>query len=270
MINFKHALFLVLVWSIIPGKGKSQDITGTDKKKKEKGILYFSWGYNRDWYSKSDIHFYDKNTNAYDFTLSDVKAKDRPGFDRIFSSNISIPQYVYRVGYYFSRYQAGIEINFDHTKYIMVQNQAVHLSGKINDSYYNTDTIIAPEFLEFEHTNGGNFLMLNFLKSQKIHTTANKKFKSSAILKIGGGVVIPRTDVTLFGERLDNKFHIAGYVLGMEAGLRLEMFKYFFIEPTVKGSYANFLNVLTIGNGKANHHFWTFQAILSGGIQIRL
>ena len=80
--------------------------------------------------------------------------------------------------------------------------------------------------------------------------------------------MIPKTDVTLFGQRLDNRFHVAGFIAGIETGLRFDAFKHVFLECTVKGSYANYLNVLVMGAGKANHHFWTLENILTFGIQI--
>ncbi len=237
-------------------------------KKRKKGTLYVSWGYNKDWFSRSDIHFYNPETDAYDFVLENVKAKDKPGLAYIFSSDLSVPQYVYRLGYYFEKYQAGLEISFDHTKYIMLQNQVVHLKGRINERYYDQDTLIHPAFVQFEHTNGANFLMLNLVKRIHLHQTANKKFNSWVMVKIGAGPVVPKTDVTLFGQRLDNCFHIAGYVTGIETGFRLEMLHYFFLEPSVKGTFANFNRVLTVSEGKAHHHFWTLEAILSGGFQL--
>ena len=244
-----------------------------------KGSLYFSWGYNKGWYSKSDLHF--KNTSgeynpitgnydSYDFTIYDVKAKDRPGFKDILKTDLTIPQYVYRLGYYFNnKRDLGIEINFDHTKYVMIDYQTLHVRGMIHGREIDTDTVLSPkDFLKFEHTNGANFMMFNGIKRQRFLVSANKKYWLSGIIKLGAGIVIPKTDVTLFGQRLDNRFHIAGFITGVETGLRFDAFKHVFIEYTAKGTYANYLNVLVIGAGKANHDFWTFENILTLGIQV--
>lgn len=246
-----------------------------------KGSFYFSWGYNKDWFSKSDLHF--KNTSgeynpvtgnydSYDFTVYGAKAKDRPGFKDILRTDLTIPQYVYRLGYYFNnKRDLGIEINFDHTKYVMVDYQTLRVKGTIRGQAIDTDTLVSPkDFLKFEHTDGANFLMFNGIKRQRFLVSANKKYWLSGIIKLGAGIVIPKTDVTLFGERLNNRFHIAGYVTGVETGLRLDAFKYVFIEYTAKGTYANYLNVLVKGAGRANHSFWTFENILTLGIQFPL
>jgi len=271
MSKFIRGLFYTQLLIIVPFLVFSQEQEKISPKKKRDNTVkgYFSWGYNKDWFSKSDLHFH-TNTGAYDFSLNDVKAEDRPGFSQIIGGDISIPQYVYRIGLYFEKYNAGIEINFDHAKYVVIQDQMVHLKGRINETYYDTDTVLSKDFVQFEHTNGANFLLLNFVKQKKFSETKNGKFRFGGIAKIGAGAVIPKTDVTLFGTRLDNKFHVAGYIVGLETGFRFEMFKYLYLETTMKGSYADYLNVLTLSNSKANHHFWTLEAIVCGGIQIDL
>jgi hypothetical protein len=238
--------------------------------KKGKGTLYLAWGYNLDWYSNSDLHFKNTGSDNYDFTLFAVRAKDRPGFDQIMSMEISIPQYVYRVGYYFNKkHDIGVEINFDHSKYVMIQDQRVHIKGQIHGEAMDKDTVLNGDFLRFEHTNGANFLMGNFLMRKDISHSSNKKHWLSAVLKTGAGIVIPKTDVALFGTRIDNRFHVAGWIAGVETGLRYD-FRHFFVEGTGKGTFANYSDVLAIGTGKANHHFWTLQAILNAGFQFGL
>ncbi len=246
---------------------------------KRKGSFYIGWGYNKDWFSKSDIHL--KNTSNdynpftgkpdnYDFTVYRAKAKDRPGFRDIMRTDLSIPQYVYRVGYYFNdKHNLGIEINFDHVKYVMIDNQTLRVKGTIHGQYIDKDTLVRPEdFLHFEHTNGANFLMLNFMKRERIFASKNERHQLFAIAKPGIGIVIPKTEVVLFGQEMDNRFHIAGYCAGLETGFRYEAFKYIYLEYTGKVSFAHYTNVLVIGSGKANHHFWTLENILVLGLQV--
>ncbi len=267
MIMNKPVSFIAILFFIV-----SNAFAQTEQKiEKKKGSIYFAWGYNKDFFSKSDIHFHNSGSDQYDFTLYNLTAKDRPGFDQIFTSTLSIPQYVYRFGYYFNdKRNLGIEINFDHVKYVMNDNQKAHLKGVIHGNSYDVDTMVTPDFLKFEHTNGANFLMLNVLKKQQLLESKNKKHILNAVLKVGGGIVIPKTDVTLFGTRLDNVFHIAGYVTGVDAGFRYEFFKHFFTDASFKGTYANYYNVLTVGTGKANHTFFTGEIIWGFGAQFPL
>jgi hypothetical protein len=243
-----------------------------------KGTIYFTWGYNKDWYTKSSIHFknhsnaYNPQTNQiddYDFTLYKMKGSDAPGFDHLLTSQLTIPQYVYRLGYWFNNKQDfGIEINFDHAKYYVDDNQTVHLKGEIRGKYYDTDTMVdANKFMHLQHTNGANFLMLNFMKRQHLLVSKNKKHWLSAVGKLGAGIVIPRSEVRMWGQWSDNYWHVAGYCAGLEVGFRYDFFKYFFIEYTAKGTFANYVDVLTVDAGRANHYFGAFENILDAGIQ---
>ena len=257
---------------------KSQDSL-TIHSPQLKGTFYIGWGYNKDWFSKSDLHFKNssseynpitKNYDSYDFIIYDAKAKDRSGFKDILHTDITIPQYVYRIGYFFNRKpDLGIEINFDHVKYVVRDYQTLHVKGMIKDQYIDQDTLINPEnFLHFEHTDGANFMMLNFIKRQHLAVSKKNMHHLSGIAKMGAGIVIPKTDVILFGQEMDNRFHIAGYCMGVEMGLRYDAFKYIYLEYTGKETFANYTNVLVIGSGKANHAFWTFENILVLGLQI--
>ena len=108
----------------------------------KKGQCFFYWGYNRGYYSASDIHF---KGNDYEFTLKQVKANDRQSklaadpYLRI--DQITIPQYDYRLGFCLTDKYA-LSFGFDHMKYVMNQNQTVKMSGYIHD----TSSIYQGEF----------------------------------------------------------------------------------------------------------------------------
>lgn len=268
----KKLLFVSAILIACITKNSAQDLCNCPSQSKVgKGTIYFAWGYNRDWFSKTDLHL--KNTSEkenYDFTVYDAAARDRPDFHHILSAEISIPQYNYRLGYFFNnRRDLGLEINFDHVKYVVRDWQTLHVKGTIHGQVIDQDTLIGPDdFLHFEHTNGANFLMLNAMKRQRLLVSKNKKHWLSGVAKVGAGIVIPKTFVKLFGQQMDNRFHIAGYCAGVETGLRYDAFKHFFLEYTAKGTFANYTNVLVIGSGRAHHHFWTLENILLVGFQI--
>ncbi len=239
-------------------------------EKKQKGSFYFTWGYNKDWFSKSDLHFVKSGAGAYDFTIHDVRAEDRPNFDELFQKDISIPQFIYRLGYYFKNGKIGIEGIFDHAKYIMIQDQVAHVTGSIHENAIDQDTILSPGFIKFEHTNGANFIMINLLLREQIVSSKNNMHKLQGILKPGLGIVVPQSDVTIFGKRQNNYYHVAGYILGAEADLRYELGRYFFMETGFKGVFANYTNVLTVDEARANHSFFCLEWIIGIGCRIAL
>lgn len=230
--------------------------------------LYLQWGYNREVFTKSDIHF--KKEGAYDFTLHNVVAKDKPDFDAIINSpgDITIPQYNFRIGAYLNKKHTwAIEMNFDHAKYVMQDNQALHITGTIADRSLDMDTVVRREFIHMEHTDGANLYHINYVHQNWLVNGKHHPILSY-ILKAGAGVVIPRTDVTFMGERINNKFHLAGYCLSGEAGMRVYPLRNVFLELNVKGGYANYVNALAYAGGKLNHHFWYAETIALIGYDI--
>ena len=266
MLKILLKLFFVLIL-LYSGNAHGQ----ATAEKRPKGQHYISWGYNKDWYSPSDLHFSSNGNNDFDFTVFNVKAKDKPSFDRIFNSAISIPQFIYRVGYTFARHpNMGIEIGFDHAKYIMTRNTILHVKGKIHENYIDKDTLVSSDFLRFEHTNGANFLMVSYFQKRRIFSSASGESELFAVLKPGGGIVIPQSEVALFGTDQNNNYHIAGYVVGLDLDLRYEYKKHFIFETGFKGVFANYLDVLSVADSKANHHFFCLEWLISIGYQFAI
>jgi hypothetical protein len=257
------------------------DLPKTFKAPKFKSNFYLSWGYTRCWYSKSTIHLKDlsgtyypetQRTHYYDFKIVDAKAHDRPDFKQIKDViNITIPQFVFRIGYYFKkRPDMGFELNYDHAKYVVTDYQTAHIEGQIDGISINKDTILNPDnFIHFEHTDGANFWMFNFLKRWQLYKTKNDFFKVSYVVKPGAGFVYPRTDVTIFSTRVNNRWHIAGWIVGAESGLKFDFFKHYMFEFTAKGAFADYRKVLVLGagGGSAKHHFFAGELIATIGYQ---
>lgn len=277
-MRFYLLLMAICIGTFASSQTETSPSSEATKKSHKKGNMYVMWGYTRATYSKSTIHIVNhSNTyysqtgryHDYDFTIYDAKASDRPDFDAISDViNITIPQFVCRLGYYFNhKKDIGIEINYDHTKYVVNNYQEVRIKGNFNGNYVDGDTILDPNnLLHFEHTDGANFGMINFLKRWKLYEPS-KSFNVGYVVKPGAGIVYPRTDVTVLGTRLNNNWHVAGWIVGLESGLRIEFLKHGVFEFMAKGSYADYTTCLVLGkgNGKANHHFFTGQLTMTIG-----
>lgn len=224
--------------------------------------MYLQWGYNTEWYTKSTIHF--KLSNGDDFKLINARAHDKPDLDQIYKNagDISIPQYNYRIGFYLNtNHTKSIELNFDHIKYVVTDGQRVHVTGRLAGSNADGDSILnAERFLAIEHTDGGNLLHLNFVR-QKILLMNKGKTRPliNFIWKAGAGINIPRTDFTYHGDRLNNNFHVAGYNLSAEGGVRYYFLKKLFFEGTAKTGYVRYVNALanttTLKGNRVTHGF---------------
>lgn len=246
-----------------------------EKNKLFKG-MYIQWGYNAECYTKSNIHF--KMSNGNDFVLHKAKAHDKGDFDAIYKEpgQISIPQYNYRFGFYLNKkHSKALELNFDHAKYVVTDGQKVRVTGTIDGKHVDGDSVLNRDsFLHFEHTDGANWLHINYVQQDILFKTASgSRPLLTSVMKAGAGINIPRTDFTWRGERLNNNFHIAGYNISVEAGLRLYFLKKLFFECTGKTGFVRYVNALactpTQKGNRATHSFGYLEAIATLGYDIK-
>lgn len=226
--------------------------TAQPGSKNKKGVFYFAFGSHRIFYTPSTVHVIRTSDSFFDFKLIKVNGRDEGGlkFDEA-------PQFSYTVGYYFKKQNFGIEYQYDHIKYFVRQNQAAHLKGRIGSEQFDQDTMINLDFFQLEHSDGGNYAMINLVKWIPL-TRSTKKVMFDLMLKAGIGLVNPKTNSTILGKHRDDKYHISGYVMGVESGLRVHIGKYFFATGSFKGAWANY-NHFLIWNGYGKQQWFSGQ-----------
>lgn len=237
---------------------------------------YFSWGYHRAFYSNSNLHFRNINQNSntdasgnYDFVIENAKAHDRADLKYLKDpQNITIPQFNASIGFVSKYKNLGFEINYNHAKYVVDDNQQLKIKGQLFGKNIDSNITLGSNYMHIEHTDGANFWMGNVTKSFILKTKLPRLYFQNMI-KIGGGMCIPRTDITFLGKQTNNKFHIAGYVLGLENGLQLHLGKHFFIENSYKYAFAYYTNAKVSSNKNAylTHHFNSFLLFLNLGFK---
>lgn len=239
------------------------------KRTYRKGEFYISWGYNKEWYTRSDLHIKQPELGN-DYTFNNLKGHDRPGWNnQLFKKAISIPQYNYRLGYFFNPEKGwGVEINFDHTKFIFKDGQDVSLTGKLNGRQVDTTIHFSDESgFHYYLNNGANFLLFNLVKRCELYTSRDEKIKIDFLGKAGIGPVIPHVDNSFFGNSNKPDFQFGGWNVGVEAGIKASFYNYVFLEYTNKLDYARYSN-LKVYKGKAKQAFGTYEMILSLGVNI--
>lgn len=266
-------IFISILLSVISLGLFGQEDQNEKKARSNKGKIYAFWGWNRAWYSNSDIHFKGDN---YDFTLSDVKAKDRQSkfaLDPYFHpARITIPQTMFRIGYFINdKYDISIGAA-DHMKYVMVQDQDVIINGVINSgsnydkTYQEENILLNSDFLEFEHTDGLNYVNVeltrndNLLELFKLPINPNK-LKLDFLIGFGVGGLYPRSSVTLLGQDRYDEFHVAGYGFAAKIGLNATFFNHFFLRTELKEGFINMPDIRTTSSksDKASQHFFFTQ-----------
>ena len=226
------------------------------EKTNNKGKFYVYWGWNRGAFSNSDIHFKGEN---YDFTLSDVVASDRPtrfGFDPYFKlDRITIPQTNMRIGYFFKE-NYTVSIGVDHMKYVVATYpyQSVKINGQINTGgkydkvYNNEDIFLKLDFLQFEHTDGLNYVNVEVKRFDDfghLIGLSSNDFQISLTEGVGAGILFPKSNVKLLNNERYDEFHVAGWGISASVGLNITFLKHFFIQSDVKAGYINMPNIRT-------------------------
>lgn len=230
-----------------------------------KGKLYFYWGWNGSSYSRSNIHFYGVD---YSFRLDKVKAVHSPSplsTDYINPLRMTIPQYNFRIGYFF-RENWSISFGNDHMKYVVVNGQTAKITGKIqipdspyNGEYHEEDINLSPDFLLFEHTDGLNYENLELRHFTTLHQGA--KTHLQLLEGVGAGVLFPKTNSTLLGKERNDEFHVSGYGVSLMSGLQFALKGGFFIQVEAKGGYVDMRNIVTTQykEDSASQRFFFFE-----------
>jgi opacity protein-like surface antigen len=248
----------------------AQETTQPVKKQKHRtGSIYFSWGYNTEWYTHSTVHV-DQPSLGNHYDLVEVSSHDHKGWDQgLLHEAISIPQYNYRLGYYFNAKQdLGIEINFDHTKYIITDGEYIQFKGTMNNAPYNQRLLFSQNTGFYYYlNNGANFLLFNFVKRVGLYHTDNNYFKLDLTGKAGIGPVIPHVQNEFFGQPNQQHFQLGGWNTGVETAVRATFLKYGYLEFSQKVDYARYSG-LKIYDGTVKQNFGCYELILSAGFII--
>lgn len=273
--------FLILNFLILNLFGQEKRISFFDMKDNARAKNFYGyWGYNRAYFSNSDIHLFG---NGFDFIVKDAAAVDKPepfNFKNYFTlRSLAIPQYNFRLGYFVNKH-VHVSLGIDHMKYVFVDDQIATVNGYISPSYsplyggiYNDKNMIIPtSLLQFEHTNGLNLVTADVAYLLPILRTRNNWFRLGWNMGIGGCFVITKTDITIMGRHRDNPFNLSGYSIPVYMGPRLHIGKYFFLMAEAKGGYMNLNNVTIQQNTTdlAQHDFWFFQYYYAAGLSFPL
>ena len=259
----------------------------------KKRMIYFSWGYNRGFHSKSDATF---KTADGTFTVHDAVGRDRQSkdiLDYVIPSRIPIPQYNLRIGYQLNDHW-DIVVGLDHMKWVFDNQIKYEVTGDYNHMVFVPDASGDPalltgltfdqvkqtgdmRWLSFEHTNGYNYVHAGAIYKNNLFTSRNGDFKIETGVGAGAGIMVPQTTVKYHQDSwwnwqgVDNQFHVAGFGAHAEAKVQLG-YKNFFIEPVVRGTYIKINNALVQSNGEVLSHtpIGSIQFIVQGGYKIPL
>jgi len=216
--------------------------------------FYVTWGYNRAYYNRSDIHF---KGEGFDFVLKDARAEDMPESfrtDVYFNpTQFTVPQFNFRLGYYFKN-NTAVSLGWDHMKYHLVPTQMVKIDGFIDPEkfdlpeytgVFNNEMILYKgSFMDYHHSDGFNFIRLAIEKRMPFWNSYSQRQIIAMNGSVSVGAIMPWTDFTFFGEHYRNKPHFAGYGASLCIAFRYEFLKYFFLQIGAQAGWSNLKDIL--------------------------
>ncbi|MFT5601183.1 MAG: hypothetical protein ACI9N1_001423 [Flavobacteriales bacterium] len=227
-------------------KGQDNGLEVLEKESvKDQHEFYFYWGYNRSAYLTSDIRMVG---NGYDFTMHDVVAKDKPyPFDaKVYFNPVlfSIPQFNIRAGYKLND-RIWLSAGYDHMKYVLQNGMSTTISGTITKdasskyagTYDHDSIVLATDFVQYEHTDGLNFGTFDLEYITPIWESKNHNFKLNNLSGGSLGILVPRTDVTIFNYDGPNIFNLAGGGLAIKTQMKFLMWNHLFIQGSGKAGW---------------------------------
>jgi hypothetical protein len=197
--------------------------------------------------------------------------------------SMTIPQTVARIGYYFHD-NWNLSLGVDHLKYVMVNNQVATIDGYIdlqnphsqfNGIYDNEPLMIDEDFLQFEHTDGLNYINIEISRVDNLgdfFKWNSKKFQLNVLESIGAGVLYPKTNSTLLSKERYDDFHLSGFGVSLKGGINLTLFDRFFVQAEIKTGYINMPDIRTTKSNAdtASQEFFFFQRNISFGYIFQL
>jgi len=236
--------------------------------KKASGRQYFfSWGYNGDNYTKSDMHF-SQPSLGNDFTMHGVQARDSKTWTELFQHGLFVPQYNMRLGVFFNE-KWGVELALDHIKWIVREDQTVRRTGTLNGAPTDGDVALTADVLRYQLNNGANPLFFNLIRRWQLMGEPGRTGHLVFLAKAGAGFPNPHTENTVFGVPNDKGFQfVQGWNVDAAAAVRLHLWKPLYFEFEEKLLYASYHGI-KIDRGTAKNNVKASEFSFSFGVSFR-
>ena len=228
-------LFILVSLSSFSQKKKLRRVTN------DKGTIFTSWGFNQSAYTMSNLHL---SGNGYNFNLERSKATDNQskfGSGDYALNSISIPQYNFKVGYYYKK-KWSIAFAVDHMKYIFADQNQVIISGNTsfivqdvsfgnqqtfsNVTLYSQNVTTNKNEFRFENAKGLNYIHAELGLAERLYVAGKRgNFCIASNTGVGAGILYSYTTLLYNHIQGTTAKSLSGYGLSAFAGLRCEVYK---------------------------------------------
>ena len=254
----KYTLYILLGLLVLPVIDSMAQVGNWEET--HRGAVYFSVGYDKQWYKAGSAHI--KQGVQNDYTLSGFTGIDQGPNNDIFSPS----HYTYRLGCYLNYSQnAGLELSLSPIRFYMPDNQTLQVTG----TYMG---LKVTDMVEFERAknfryyldNGSGSVGLNFVKRFGLWRKVSHKFSLDFVAKGGIALLTPRATYG-FGTpayAVGANTSCLGY--NFEGGLKWTTHRHVFVEFDYHYQMAD-LNDIAIQSGTVSQQLRTQTITLNLG-----
>ncbi len=255
----KILIYLLLIFTV--SLSYSQEESEKKKKPKNrwqqrysggKGTFFLRYGWNRSWYTKSDLSVWGP---GYAFTVKNAVGKDAPAkfsFSKYFSPKTwSIPQFSTKLGYYFADNWA-VSIGWDHMKYVLEEGtyrfSAYVVSTVYKDwagVYDDTPVETEYEYFHYENSDGLNYARVEIHRADQWWRQKKGIIAFNTLFGISTGMVITRNDFGIGELPHKNRFAVSGWGLSAHLGIRIDFINFIFLQYNFGGGLIHLPKVNT-------------------------
>lgn len=241
--------------------GRSQaQVSMYDEEKR--GSVYVGIGTSTPSYKASTIKIQQGSSasTASAFQLNDVAADTKTTKSAGFASTV-------KVGYFFDYYQNwAVELSYEPVKYHVTDAQKMKMSGTVENNKIDTTFVFSAANGYFYNLDGSNMISVNIVRRFQLLQDKRHLVRLDALAKAGGGPVMPHIYNSIGGKAAEYpSFQLGGWNAGLEAALRITLFRYVFVEGGYKYSRASYSDV-GVFNGTAKQKLAISQVLFTAGI----
>jgi len=231
---------------------------------------FFSWGYNKTHYSKSNINVVQPSLGN-DYTVNAVQGHDE------FSHVVCCSPDNLRWGRYLDESKVyALDLSLDHTKYTTTVGQVALITGKHSTGVGNQ--LLSADYFSYMLHNGLNQVMVNLSYRKPLLGALNETSNLSFIGKVGAGlaVVHPYSKIDGIEYEMGKKtltnalgfnngwWRIVGTSTSLELGMRYVFLKPYYVEWVNKQIFTNMSNI-PVNQGSASQNLRSNEIIFSLG-----
>ncbi len=231
---------------------------------------FFSWGYNKTHYSKSNINVVQPSLGN-NYTVNAVQGHDE------FSHVVCCSPDNLRWGRYLDESKVfALDLSLDHTKYTTTVGQVALITGKHSTGVGNQ--LLSADYFSYMLHNGLNQVMVNLSYRKPLLGALNETSNLSFIGKVGAGLAVVHPYSKIDGNEYEmgkktltnalgfnnGWWRIVGTSTSFELGMRYVFLKPYYVEWVNKQIFTNMSNI-PVYQGSASQSLRSNEIVFSLG-----